>query len=87
MLTAVTEVKGSAGYVAVEKVSGTLHGLKGSFVLQHIGTMKRGVQQLSITVVPDSGTDELCEIEGTFRIEIVEGKHYYEFEYSLPKPK
>src|SRR5688572_332939 len=59
MLSAMTEVKGSAGYVAVERVSGTLNGRKGTFVLQHTGTMTRGAQQLTITVVPDSGTGQL----------------------------
>lgn len=85
MLTALTPVKGSAGYVAIERVTGTLHGRKGSFVFQHSGKMNRGDQQLSITVVPDSGTDELIGIAGTFRLNIVEGKHFYEFEYSLPQ--
>jgi hypothetical protein len=85
MLTAVTQTKGSAGYVAIERVTGTLHGRKGSFVFQHSGTMDRGVQQLSITVVPDSGTDELAGITGRFTLNIVDGKHFYEFEYSLPQ--
>src|SRR3979411_2994597 len=62
MLTAITQTKGSAGYVAIERVTGTLHGRKGSFVFQHSGTMDRGAQQLSITVVPDSGTEELAGI-------------------------
>jgi hypothetical protein len=85
MLTALTPVKGSAGYVAIERVSGTLHGRIGGFVLQHTGTMSRGAQQLSITVVPDSGTGALAGIAGTFKIDIVEGKHLYAFEYSLPQ--
>jgi hypothetical protein len=59
MLSAVTAVKGSAGYVAIERVSGSLHDRSGSFVLQHSGTMTRGVPQQSVTVVPDSGTDQL----------------------------
>jgi Protein of unknown function (DUF3224) len=84
MLTAMTESSGSAGYVAMERVSGVLRGRRGSFVLQHSGTMAHGVQQLSITVVPDSGSDELCDIAGSFTVNIVEGKHFYEFEYSLP---
>jgi hypothetical protein len=83
MLTAMTPVQGSAGYVAIERVTGTLHGKPGSFVFQHTGTMSRGAQQLSISVVPDSGTGELTGLSGTFRIEIVEGKHFYEFEYQL----
>ena len=83
MLTAMTPVQGSAGYVAIERVTGTLHGKRGSFVFQHTGSMAGGTQQLSITVVPDSGTGELTGISGTFRIQIVEGKHFYEFEYQL----
>lgn len=81
MLTAMTPVQGSAGYVAIERVTGTLHGKSGSFVFQHTGTMTRGAQQLSITVVPDSGTGELAGLSGVFRLQIVEGKHFYEFEY------
>jgi hypothetical protein len=84
MLTALTPVKGSAGYVAIERVTGTLSGRSGSFVFQHTGTMNRGAQQLSIAVVPDSGTEALAGISGTFKLNIVEGKHFYEFEYSLP---
>jgi len=84
MLTALTPIKGSAGYVAIERVTGTLRGRTGSFVFQHSGSMNRGAQQLSITVVPDSGTGELAGISGTFKLNIAEGKHYYEFEYSLP---
>ena len=85
MLTAVTDTKGSAGYVAIEQVTGTLHGRKGSFVFQHSGVMNRGAQQLSITVVPDSGTGQLIGLAGTFKINIVEGKHSYEFQYTLPE--
>ena len=84
MLTALTPIKGSAGYVAIERVTGTLQGRTGSFVFQHSGSMNRGAQQLSITVVPDSGTGELAGISGAFKLNIAEGKHYYEFEYSLP---
>lgn len=87
MLTALTPVKGSAGYVAIERVTGTLQGRSGSFVFQHSGSMDRGAQQLSITVVPDSGTGELAGISGTFRLNIVEGRHFYEFEYSLPNER
>jgi hypothetical protein len=83
MLTAVTEVQGSAGYVAIERVSGNLQGLDGSFVLQHSGTMNRGVPQQVISVVPDSGAGELKGIAGTMTITIAEGKHSYEFEYEL----
>jgi hypothetical protein len=83
MLTAGTSVKGSAGYVAIEKVSGALHGRSGTFVLQHSGTMTRGAPQLTITVVPDSGTGELVGLAGKMVINIVNGKHSYDFEYTL----
>jgi hypothetical protein len=83
MLTAMTSVKGSAGYVAMERVSGTLQGRKGSFVIQHGGTMTRGAQALSITVVPDSGRGELAGIAGKMAIVIADGKHSYDFEYTL----
>jgi Protein of unknown function (DUF3224) len=83
MLTAMTPTKGSAAYVAIERVTGTLHGRTGSFVLQHSGTMNRGAQQLSVTVVPDSGTDELAGISGSLAIRIADGKHFYTLEYSL----
>ena len=83
MLAAGTAVKGSAGYVAIERVTGTLHGQTGSFVLQHSATMARGIPQLTITVVPDSGTGELAGLTGTMMITITDGKHYYDFEYSL----
>jgi hypothetical protein len=86
MLTAGTGAKGSSGgYVAIEKVSGTLHGRSGSFVLQHSGTMTRGVPQLLITVVPDSGTGQLAGVAGTMTIKIADGKHSYDFEYTLTK--
>jgi hypothetical protein len=83
MLAAGTAIEGSAGYVAIEKATGTLHGRSGSFVLQHNGTMARGAGQLTITVVPDSGTGELIGLAGTMSISIVDGKHLYEFEYTL----
>jgi hypothetical protein len=83
MLSAGTEVAGSAGYVALERVSGTLHGRSGSFVLQHNGTMARGAAQLTITVVPDSGTDQLVGLAGTMALVIADGKHSYDFEYTL----
>ncbi|MCG3160273.1 MAG: hypothetical protein JMDDDDMK_01342 [Acidobacteria bacterium] len=83
MLALMTSVKDSAGYVAIERVSGTLQGRKGSFALQHNGTMARGAQRLIITVVPDSGTDELTGLTGEMAIRIADGKHYYEFDYSL----
>lgn len=84
MLSAMTDVKGSAGYVAIEKVDGVLGGRKGTFVLQHTGTMNRGTPNLSVTVVPDSGTDGLVGLVGEFNIVIVGGKHSYEFKYTLP---
>ena len=86
MLTASTDVEGSAAYVAVERVTGTLGGHRGSFSLQHTGVMNRGVPELKITVVPDSGTDELTGIAGTMTIDIApDGKHSYSFDYTLPK--
>ncbi len=83
MLSAGTAVKGSAGYVAMERVSGTLQGRSGAFVLQHIGTMTRGAAQLSVTVVPDSGTGQLAGLAGTMAITIIDGKHFYDFEYTI----
>jgi hypothetical protein len=83
MLAAGTSVKGSAGYVAMERVSGTLHGHSGTFVLQHSGTMSRGAQQLTVSVVPDSGTGQLEGLAGNMNIIIADGKHSYEFEYTL----
>ena len=87
MLTAMTDTKGSAGYVAIERVIGTLQGRSGTFVLQHIGTMTQGAQQMTIKVVPDSGTGQLIGLSGTMTISIVDGKHFYEFDYVLPPPK
>jgi Protein of unknown function (DUF3224) len=85
MLTAGSAQKGSGGYVAIEKVTGTLNGRSGSFVLQHSGTMKTNVPQLTITVVPESGTGQLEGIAGTMTIKIAPtGKHSYDFEYTLP---
>lgn len=84
MIATQTEVKGSAGYVAMERVTGTLKGHRGSFVLQHSATMFRGAPTLSITVVPDSGTEELKGITGTMNIIIApDGKHSYEFDYTI----
>jgi hypothetical protein len=83
MLSAGTATKGSAGYVAIERVNGTLHGRTGTFVLQHSATMNRGTPQLSITVVPDSGTGQLVGLAGKMSINIEGGKHSYEFEYTL----
>jgi len=84
MLTAMTAVKGSAGYVAIERVTGTLRGRKGTFALQHTGLMTRGTPSLTITVVPDSGTDQLAGLGGTMAIVIAaDGKHSYELDYTL----
>jgi len=83
MLAARTATKGSAGYVAMEKVTGKLHGRSGTFVLQHSGTMNRGAPDLSVTVVPDSGTGELTGLAGKMTIDITNGKHSYVFEYAL----
>src|SRR3546814_17344276 len=80
MLTAMTEIQGSAGYVAIEKFSGTLDGRSGSFVLQHSATMTRGASQLSVTVVPDSGTGLLRGISVSLRIIIVNGQNSYRTE-------
>ena len=84
MLTAGTDT-GSAGYVAIERVTGTLQGRSGSFALMHVGTMTRDAQQLSITVVPDSGAGQLVGIAGKLAITIDDGKHFYDFEYTLPE--
>jgi len=83
MVGAFTAVEGSAGYVALERVTGTLNGRKGSFILQHSGSMSKGTQNIIVTVVPDSGTEELTGLAGTMQI-IIEGKeHSYLFEYTL----
>ena len=84
MLAFRSAVAGSAGYVAMERVVGMLDGREGSFVLQHSGTMDRGAPSLVLTVVPDSGTDALTGLAGSMKIIIAEGKHSYEFDYSLP---
>jgi hypothetical protein len=83
MLSAGTSTKGSAGYVAIERVVGRLGGRAGSFVLQHSGTMNRGEASLTVSVVPDSGTDELAGLAGRMTIDIVDGKHFYGFDYTL----
>lgn len=85
MLTASTGVTGSAVYVAIEKVSGTLNGRQGTFILHHTGVMTRGTPQLTITVAPDSGTGELEGLTGKMNITIAGGKHSYDFEYTIPK--
>jgi hypothetical protein len=84
MLSAGTATPGSAGYVAIELVTGVLDGRRGSFVLQHHATMNRGQPSLSIVVVPDSGTGDLTGLSGTMGIRITDGKHFYDFEYTLP---
>jgi Protein of unknown function (DUF3224) len=85
MLAFRTPVEGSAGYVAMEVVRGTLQGRRGTFVLQHSGIMNRGEASLTLVVVPDSGTDELEGLSGSMAIVIEEGKHLYEFDYTLPE--
>lgn len=85
MLSTLTEVKGSAGYVAIERVTGTLHGRAGSFSLQHNATMNRGVPELNVIVIPDSGTGQLVDLTGKLNIIVApDGKHSYEFDYTLP---
>jgi hypothetical protein len=85
MLSAGTSIKNSAGYVAIERVTGTLGGRRGTFVLQHSGTMNRGTPHLAVTVVPDSGTEQLAGLTGSLAIIIApDGKHSYEFDYTLP---
>ena len=84
MLSAATSVKTSAGYVAIELVTGTVHGRRGTFVFQHSGTMNRGAPMLTLTVVPDSGTGELTGLAGSMVINIANGKHSYDFDYTLP---
>lgn len=84
MLTAGDAAKGSAGYVAIEQVTGTLAGRSGTFVLQHSGTMTRGALELTIKVIPGSGTGQLAGLEGAMTIKVENGKHFYDFEYTLP---
>lgn len=84
MLAVGTAVDGSAGYVAMERVHGSLHGREGSFALQHHGVMDRGTATLSITIVPDSGTDGLSGIAGVLSLTIESGVHHYDLAYSLP---
>ena len=87
MLTGMTSVKNSAGYVAIERVTGTLHGRSGAFILQHSGTMTRGTPSLVVTVVPDSGTGQLEGLTGALAIIIEGGKHSYELDYTLPEAR
>lgn len=83
MLSATTSVEGSAGYVALEQVEGTLSGKKGGFILQHFGTMNKGKDRLILEVVPDSAFGELAGLVGTMIINMEDGLHLYEFEYEL----
>lgn len=83
MLAVRTPAEGSAGYVAMELVTGTLGGRAGTFVLQHSGTLERGAQRLSVTVVPDSATGELEGLEGRMEIAVAGGRHSYHFDYTL----
>lgn len=83
MLALGTAVPGSAGYVALECVTGKLSGRTGTFALQHTGSMSRGTPSLSVTVVPDSGTEELEGLSGTLDIKVEDGNHFYEFAYTL----
>jgi hypothetical protein len=85
MLSAMTDIKGSAGYVAIERVNGTLHSRSGAFVLQHNATMTRGAPALNIIVVPDSASGQLTGLTGKMNIIIADGKHSYEFDYTLPE--
>ncbi|HET6554089.1 MAG TPA: DUF3224 domain-containing protein [Dyella sp.] len=84
MLAVGTAIDGSAGYVAMERVQGSLNGREGSFALQHHGVMDRGAPTLSITIVPDSGTDGLSGIAGALSIAVESGVHHYELAYTLP---
>ena len=84
MLTARTDTKGSAAYVAIERVTGTLNGRQGGFVIQHSGTMSGGASQLAVLIVPDSGSGGLAGISGKMAIKQVAGGHIYELDYVLP---
>ncbi|TKR33928.1 DUF3224 domain-containing protein [Luteimonas gilva] len=83
MLAAMTQTEGSGAYVAIERIVGTLAGRSGAFLTQHSGVMDRGAPSLSLTVVPDSGSDGLEGLRGSMKIDIVDGKHYYTFDYDL----
>ncbi len=83
MLAAMTSTEGSGAYVAIERIAGTLDGRSGAFLTQHSGVMDRGAPSLSLTVVPDSGSGELAGLRGSMKIDIVDGKHYYTFDYTL----
>ncbi|TWI67682.1 uncharacterized protein DUF3224 [Pseudoduganella lurida] len=84
MLTAGQPARGSAGYVAMERFEGTLDGRRGSFVMQHSGTMDSGADALAIVIAPGSGTGELAGIGGTATIDVRDGQHHYTLHYTLP---
>ncbi len=84
MLSAITEMPGSAGYVALEQVSGTLNNRQGSFVLQHFGIRSAGSNRLTLEVVPDSAAGELAGLTGSMAIRIEAGVHFYDFDFELP---
>jgi hypothetical protein len=87
MLSGMGTIKGSGGYVAIERVTGTLDGRTGTFILQHNGTMQNGVYHLNVIVVPDSGAAQLTGLQGTMEIIIKDGKHSYDLTYTLPDAK
>jgi hypothetical protein len=87
MLSGMGTVKGSGGYVAIERITGTLDGRTGTFILQHNGTMQNGVYHMNVVVVPDSGTAQLTGLQGSMEIIIKDTKHSYDFTYSLPDTK
>ncbi|AWT14993.1 DUF3224 domain-containing protein [Stenotrophomonas maltophilia] len=87
MLAFRTPVQGSAGYVAMERVTATLAGREGAFTLQHNGVMTRGVPELSVIVVPDYGSEGLLGLTGTLEITISDGRHDYRLQYTLPDPE
>jgi hypothetical protein len=87
MLSGMGTVKGSGGYVAIERITGTLDGRTGTFILQHNGTMQNGIYHLNVIVIPDSGTAQLTGLQGTMEIIIKDAKHSYDFTYSLPDTK
>src|SRR5437868_14076790 len=85
MLTAGTAVQGSGAYVAVDRITGTLHGRTGSFTMLHTGLMHRGAPQLTVAILADSGSGALTGIAGSFAIRVVDGQHFYDLDYTLPE--
>ncbi len=83
MLSAMTTTEGSAGYVAIEQVTGSLSGREGSFVLQHFGIMDQGKDFLKLEVIPDSAAGDLAGLTGKMEIKIEEGQHFYKFEFQI----